>query len=74
MTEKCKKSFCLKQVNPNIPDLYFGVPFQKDKNYGECCLCEMGKREREFIVTEFPQIKVNEALMVMALREKGEEI
>lgn len=47
MSEKCKKTFCLKQVNPNIPGLYFGVPFQKDENYGECYLCELEIRKEE---------------------------
>jgi hypothetical protein len=42
MAEKCKKSFCMKQVNPNIPNLYFGTPFERDENWGGCYLCGMG--------------------------------
>ena len=39
----CNKTFCLKQVNPNISDLYFGIPFQRDESRMECYLC--GKEE-----------------------------
>lgn len=47
MAEKCKKTFCLKQVNPNIPDLYFATPFKKDEDRGECLLCELGEKKEE---------------------------
>ena len=61
MPEKCKKSFCLKQVNPNIPGLYFGVPFQRDENYGECYLCELedrreGNRTDLFVSNRFTRM------------------
>jgi len=32
----------MKQVNPNIPNLYFGTPFERDENWGCCYLCGMG--------------------------------
>lgn len=47
MVEKCKKAFCLKQVNPDIPDLYFGIPFERDENYGACHLCDMKEKKED---------------------------
>ena len=39
---KCKKSYCMKQMNPLIPNIYFGKPFEKDEDSGACRLCDMG--------------------------------
>ena len=37
---KCQKSYCLKQVNPDVPNLYFGIPFERDENWFGCWLCD----------------------------------
>ena len=37
---KCKKSFCMKMVNPDKPEAgYFGEPFVYDENWLACLLC-----------------------------------
>ena len=42
----CNKRKCLKQVNPDIPDVYFGVPFEKDENWYACYLCELEEKRK----------------------------
>ncbi len=46
----CKKTFCLKQVNPYNPESgYFGIPFEYDESWFGCYLCrhEDGIEESE---------------------------
>ncbi len=38
---KCQKSYCLRQVNPTKPNIYFGVSFEKDHHWMGCYLCDL---------------------------------
>lgn len=43
----CNKPKCLKQLNKNIPNIYFGTPFEYDENVLACHFCRPeGTKER----------------------------
>jgi hypothetical protein len=36
------KIYCMKQVNPKVPRVYFGTPWEYDDDYLACHLCKQG--------------------------------
>lgn len=45
----CLKDRCLKQINPKYPDVYFGIPFEKDENRMACYLCGLEVRKSKLL-------------------------
>jgi len=45
----CNKTKCLKQVNPDVPDIFFGVPFEYDENWMGCYLCRLEDPKEEIL-------------------------